>query len=229
MSWVAAAIGGASALSAGVGYLGSQKASKLQAASAQQGLDFQKQVYGNQQGDLQPYKQAGSDALGMIGDLYGLNGGGGFGKSALDTFRRSPDYAFNFGEGARAFENSAAARGGLLGGNFARGITDYGQGTANNYLNQYTNRLMGIAGMGQGAALGGGQLASGMAGQIGQSYGNMGQAQASGVVGGANAITGAIGSGMNNYTLTNYLNRSSYQPNRGIGGGPGYDPYMNAT
>lgn len=216
------------ALSTGASFLGSSAQSK----AAQQGLNFQKQVYGQQQADLSPFKQAGTGALGMISDLYGLNGGGGFGASAMNQFRNSPDYAWNFGEGLRALQNNAAAHGSLFSGNFARAASDYGQNTANNYLNQYTNRLMGVAGMGQQAALGGGQLASGMAGQIGQSFGNQGAANASGFIGGANALTGGIGSGMNNYMLSNYLNRSSFSPNQGIGGGGGFyggSPASNAN
>jgi hypothetical protein len=187
----------------------------------------------NLEGQLSPYISGGASAFGLISDLYGLNGGQGFGESALARFRASPDYAFTFDEGRRAMENSAAARGNLLSGNFARGITQYGQNSAMGFLDNYTKRLLGIADMGRGSALSGGQLAmsrggglpafgqfaSGMAGQIGSSYGNIGAAQASGIVGGANAMTGGINSGLNNYMFYNALGRngqSSYSPNAGL-------------
>ena len=39
-----------------------------------------------------------------------------------------------------------------------------------------------------------------------------GQAQAAGIVGSANALTGGINSGINNSLLYNAINRSSYAP-----------------
>lgn len=253
MSWVAAAIGGSAVVSGGLGYLGANSAAKTQADSADKALafqkqayneqrDWQKQVYGDQQAALSPYKQAGGAALGQISDLYGLGGGQAFGPEAMARFKNSPDYAFAFNQGQDALQNSAAARGGLLSGNFARAAEQYGQGYATNYLKNYTDRLMGIAQGGQNAALGGGQLAGQgagqlgqftgqMSGQIGSSYGNMGAANASGIVGGTNAATGAIGSGVQNYLLVNALNnRSSYSPNQGYyGGSPETNPNLNPS
>lgn len=217
MSWVAIAIGGSSLVGAGASYLASNK----QAESARQGLEFQQGVYGGQQRDLAPYKQAGAGALGQLSDLYNLGGQGGGGMN-FDVFRNSPDYKFAFDEGTRARENSAAAKGGLLSGNFARDITQYGQGAASQYLVNYVNRLMGISNLGGEAALGGGRLAGQMGGQIAGAYGNLGQAQASGIVGGANAINSAAqnyltySSAQNYYDALKNRNQTSYQPNYGL-------------
>lgn len=244
MSWMAAAIGGAAAVGAGTGYLGykgAQDASKAQAESAAQALAFQKQVYGQQQQNynqmqegLSPYRQAGAGAMDRITGLYGLGGGPAFGQEAINQFKNSPDYAFAFNQGQDALQNSAAARGGLLSGNFARAATQYGQGYATNWLKNYTDRLMGVAGMGQNAVMGGGQIGTGLgtalSGQIGSSFGNMGAANASGIVGGTNAMTGAVGSGVQNYLMLQALNKSSYHPNEGYyGGSPATNPNLNPS
>lgn len=247
-----------------------ERAAQMQYLNAQHDLAFRKGVYNEQKqkfsdiyddtravyndqrslldqtsAGLAPYQAAGAGAMGLISDLYGLGGGAAFGEGSLARFRTSPDYAFAFDEGRRALENSAAARGGLLSGNFARGITQFGQNHATGFLDNYTKRLLGIADMGRSSVisqgqlgipvgqlgLGMGQLGVGMGGvlssltgqvgnaygNIGSAYGNIGSAQASGIVGGANAMTGGINSGVNNYLLYNALgNRGSYSPNVGL-------------
>lgn len=129
--------------------------------------------------------------------------------SAAD-FEADPGYAFRQSEGMKGIENSAAARGGLLSGGALKGIQRFGQDLASqeygnayqrfnaNQTNKY-NRLAGIVNTGQGAT----NQVSNAAGQFGQQAGsNMigaGNAQAAGIVGGANAINGAIGQGSNIY------------------------------
>ena len=219
MSWVAAAIGGSALIGAGAGIFSSNKAAKAQESASRaalevqnRGLDFQNRTYNETQANLRPFRMAGEDALSRIAAMRS-----GSPDSGWQDFIRSPDYQFRFNEGNRAFENSAAARGGLLSGNAIRGQTQFGQNFAAGEFGNYWNRLFNQAQLGQQAATGAGGLATNQAGQIGnttQGISNtiqgIGQAQASGIVGGANALTGAVGSGVQNYLLMNYLNRSSY-------------------
>jgi hypothetical protein len=99
-----------------------------------------------------------------------------------------------------------------------------------NQANQY-NRLMGVTGVGQQSAntlAGAQQAAAGEtgnilmtgAGQQGQTYGNIGNAQAAGTIGQANAITGAIGNISNLASTAGILNY--LQGSQGGGGGQGY-------
>lgn len=243
MSWVGIAIGGSALIGAGASIYGANKASQAQQEAGQQSLAFQQQVYADQQrnqaaqrqvydqqrGALQPYIDAGAGASGKLSTLYGL-GGNGQGGDWASFLRSSPEYQFALGEGTNALQNSAAAKGGLLSGNFARGITEFGQGLASKQIGNYISNLQNIGQTGAGAAgaLTGqsanligqgnqGQIAQ--AGQIGGTMQGIGQAQASGYVGGANALTGSIGSGVQNYLLMNALaNKSSY----GGSGQPGY-------
>jgi hypothetical protein len=117
----------------------------------------------------------------------------------------------------KGLERSAAARGLLSSGSTLKGITDYSQGQAsqeygNAYQRYQTNRanqlnpLTGILGMGQ-TATNNTSTAAGQTGQgLAQSYGNEGQARASGYVGMGNALTNALGQGASMYAQMPYLN-----------------------
>lgn len=138
----------------------------------------------------------------MTGGPYAANMGNGGGVinpggPSMAGFFASPDYLFRFNEGARALERSAAARSGALNGNTARALSDYGQNTASGEFNNWWNRMSNLAGIGQTATTN--QMSSGaqLAGNIGNAYSGMGNARASGILGGANA---------NQNGLYNYLN-----------------------
>ena len=116
-------------------------------------------------------------------------------------FYSSPDYAFTRSEGMRGVEQSAAARGGAFSGNALRGLSDYTSGLASQQYGNYANRLASLAGVGQSAN---GSLASTGAqasGNIGTALMAGGDARASGIMGSANSMTGAINSGLNNMML----------------------------
>lgn len=198
MSWVAAAIGGSALIGAGASYFSGQK----QAEAGEKALNYQMQTDAQNRADFAPFRGMGTNAVNMIGRMYGPNGP----QQGWQDFLNSPDYQFRLGEGTRALENSAAAKGGLLGGNFARDITQFGQGLASNEFSNYYSRLFGQAQLGAGSTANAANNASAMSGQIGQGYGNIGQANASGMVGAANSLN----SGVQNYLFTNALNRSSY-------------------
>ncbi len=130
-----------------------------------------------------------------------------FGKYARDfgmaDFEQDPGYAFRQSEGMKALERSAAARGGLLSGKTLKGIQRFGQDLASqeyqNAFNRYQvnranqlNPLQSLMGAGQTSA----NVLTGAAGQAGQNQAsnlyNAGAARASGYVGSANALGGAI-------------------------------------
>jgi hypothetical protein len=95
--------------------------------------------------------------------------------------------------GTSALDRSAAASGGLLSGAQAKAISDYAQGTNQQYMQtaygDYTNRLAALAGIGQtaysnqnAAGMGYGNAGATAYGNMGNAvatdYGNMGNAQA---------------------------------------------------
>jgi hypothetical protein len=168
-----------------------------------------------------------------------------FGKYARDfgmqDFQQDPGYAFRLSEGQKAIERSAAARGGLQSGSALKAAARFGQDLGSqeyqNAFNRYQvnranqlNPLQSLMGAGQSAA----NTLTSAAGQQGQNQAsniyNAGQARASGYVGSANALSGAlqgIGQMATQYPLyqaqINNLNRGGFGGFGGFGGG-GNDP-----
>jgi len=159
-----------------------------------------------------------------------------------------PGYQFRFEQGMRGVNASAAARAGLQSGAALKAATEFGQGMGTQeYQNAY-NRFManrmqaaeamsGLAGRGIQAAGYGTQLASNMGNQavetgrgmaantlaagtaLGQGLENMGQARASGYMGGASALSQALQAQAQNYLAYSMMNRFAPQGAQSIGGG----------
>jgi len=110
-----------------------------------------------------------------------------------------PGYQFRLREGQRNLENSAAARGGLMSGNFLKATTKYGQDYGANEYANIANRLGQLSGVGQSANSQLQQAGQNYANAYGQNVQNAGAARASGYAGQANAITGALNTGINAY------------------------------
>lgn len=129
----------------------------------------------------------------------------------------APNWQFALEQGQGANRNMANASGGMLSGNTLKGIADYTlnksgdlyQQAFQNYTANQTNifnRLSNIAGLGQTANQATGSAATAAAGQMGQSIQNAGAAQAAGIVGGANAVTGGINNAGSWYAINNMVN-----------------------
>ncbi len=229
MSFVAVAIGGAGLLGAGASIYGANKAAGVQsdaankaAALQQQAMDYQKGNYDKAAGNLNPFIQTGQGANNLLGSFYGINGSDpALGRNALEAFQKSPDYQFALKGGSDALDNSAAAKGGMIGGNQMRAQTEYGQGLATQNLQNYLKQLNSMSG--QGIQAGGylGSIGSSVGGQVGTSALNIGNsgmaagtAQASGILGDVKGFN----SGVSSLTpLVQQLSKSSYS-----GGGTGF-------
>ena len=169
---------------------------------------------------------------------------------SMADFQADPGYAFRMGEGQKALERSAAARGGLMSGRAGKDMMRFGQDLGSqeygNAFNRFqTNRsnklnpLQSLAGVGQSAT----NQVAGAAGNFGQGASQTiqgaGNARASGYVGQANAWNDALGSGFNRYQNNQMMNRlfPQKQPspwggfsNGGFGGGinPNSGEYMGS-
>ena len=188
MSLIAGVTLGAAALGAGASLYGSgvqadaaQSAAQLQAQQAQKSLDFQKQVYDQNQANQAPWLKAGTGAINELSSLTGTPGQGlltpwtqQFQAPTGLTEQNDPGFQARLQMGQQALENSAAARGGVLSGGTAKDLTNYAQNFASNEygnvygraLGQYQqaynifqgnqantfNRLSGVAGVGQSSA-----------------------------------------------------------------------------
>jgi hypothetical protein len=225
MTWVAAAIAG----SAVVGAYGANRAANAQERAARDAAAAQERMF-NRQVELQaPFREAGVNALPELIEASRYT------PFSMDQFQQDPGYAFRMREGLKALDRSAAARGGLLSGNQLRGVTQFGQDLASqeytNAFNRYQaerqarlNPLQSLAGVGQTAT----NTLSNEAGQYGQAMANnaaqMGNIRASGYMNTANAITGALGTGLNYYQNQQMMDRYFPQQQSTATTSSGYGP-----
>jgi hypothetical protein len=211
---LAAAAGIGAVASVGGGLIaskGAKKAARAQERAAQSAERTQREMFERQIELQEPFRQAGMTAQQQIMQLLGIGGDAsaeGYGSLARSfgqaDFEADPGYAFRQAEGMRALERSAAARGGLMSGNTLKGIQRFGQDLASqeyqNAFNRFQveraarlNPLQSLMGSGQSAA----NVMTGATGQAASNIGQMqlgaGQARASGYIGQANALAGALG------------------------------------
>ena len=234
--WVAGAV----VTSAVIGSQAAKSAAGTQAQAARESGQIQRDIFERQVELGRPYREAGELALNKLIPLATQ-----YTPFGMQQFQQDPGYGFRMSEGMKALERSAAARGGLLSGGTLKATQRYGQDLASqeyqNAFNRYQaerqaqlNPLQSLAGVGQTTS----QQLAGQAGQLGQNLGEAAQAaaaaRASGYVGGANALTSALGTGLNYYQGQNYLDVLRNRPGQvpGYGGGAAYpsmpvDPFGN--
>jgi len=240
----AAAITGISAVGAIGGGLiaagGAKKAANAQVQASQDAQASNERMLERQIGLQEPFRQAGLTAQQQIMQLLGVGGDASaadYGSLAkpfgMEQFEQDPGYAFRQSEGMKALERSASARGNLLSGGTLKGIQRFGQDLASqeygNAFNRYQiersarlNPLQSLMGSGQSAT-------NVMTGNIGQSSQNeqanimnAGQARASGYVGQANALSGALNSVSQTVASLPLLKaQTNYFNSLGGGGGGG--------
>lgn len=183
MSWGSALSAAGSIGSSLISANAAQKAADAQGDAADKSLAFYRDIYTQNRADQTPYREAGYNALASMGNLL----------KDPNSITQTPGYDFRLGEGVKAIDRSAAARGRLNSGATGKALTQYGQDYATGEYDKTWNRLASLAGVGQTAtqstASSGNQAASG----VGSSYLAGGQARASGYTGTANAVNNGMG------------------------------------
>ena len=226
MTWVVAAVTAASAIgSAVIGSNAAKKASAAQVQSTQDANAAQKEMFDKQVELQEPFRQAGITSQNRLLEYLGLGGDTAaptYGKYARDfsmqDYTADPGYGFRFSEGLKALDRTAAARGGLLSGSTLKNAQRFGQDQASqeyqNAFNRYqinrTNQLAPLQSL-----MGAGQTSANTLTNAAGSYGNAaaenltnaGSARASGYIGGANALSSAIGTGVSAFQNQNYLSQ----------------------
>lgn len=161
----AAAIG-----SAVVGAYSANRSAQAARSASNSATAEQRRQFDLARQDQQPWLQAGGRALNQLEQLNAGN---------YQGFMNSPDYLAAQEMGMKALDRSAAARGRLYGGGADADRIRLGQQLATQNLNNYSNRLMGLAGAGQNSAQSLGSLGANAANQIGANMMNAGAARAS--------------------------------------------------
>ena len=209
---IGAAIAGAATLGSGIiSSSGAQSAADTQSAATQAAAQLQAQEFQQVRNDLQPYINAGANALPQLESLTGTNAGGNPLTAPLTApfqptmaqLEDTPGYKFTLDQGLKSTQNGYAAQGLGQSGAAQKGATDYAEGLASttyqqqfqNYLNQNSqiyNMVGGISGSGQNAAAGTGALALNNTAQINALNVSGANAQAAGQVASSNAFANSF-------------------------------------
>ena len=214
--WVAAATIGSSLIG---GMISGNAATDAANTQAQAGAASQAALLGvgkDVSGMYTPYQQTGQLGLNNLNQM--ANSGyltNQFNNQDLNA-NMAPNYAFQLGQGQQTNLAGANATGGLVGGNAMKGLQDYTQGYAgnayqnafNNYNAQRTNiynQNAGLAGIGQNAVTGSANAQLGVGTQISNITQGIGNAQAAGQIGQANAYGGALSNAGNTAALYGIL------------------------
>lgn len=234
--WGAVLANAAGNIAGGIaGAAGAKSAAKAQLEAAKLQAEMQKYIFDKQTELQEPFRQGGISGMDRILTYLGLNkntGDAAFGKYAGDfsmaDFQADPGYAFRLSEGLKTLDRQAAAHGGLISGAALKAATRYGQDMGSqeymNAFNRYqTNRnaqlnpLQSLMGAGQTATNALTDAAGQYGRSMGEAYANMGNARASGYMGQANALSGAL-QGIGNAGM-NYYMMKQLGEGGGIGGG----------
>ena len=140
-------------------------------------------------------------------------GGGGAGGGIGFGLENTPGYQFRLGEGLKALERSAAARGTLLTGGTLKGLQRYAQDVASTEYGNRVGQLQNLASLGYGAAGQQANLGAAQAGSMADLITGGGNAAAAGTIGAGNAVQQGLGS-LTNLAQNLYLARL-------MGGGAG--------
>lgn len=194
------------------------QASQQQAATAQQALKQQNALFQQGAAGVQPFVNAGSNALSTLQGLVTP------GSNQANNILNNPAVQFQTQFGDLGVTNQLAAeglagnnpKGGTISSPLGVGLSNYNQGLGSTYYNNAVAALQGIVNSGAQSAqsLLTGAIGSGNA--QAQTLQNLGNAQASGTLGSANATAGGLTgatSGVGNALLMSQL--------LGQGGGSG--------
>jgi hypothetical protein len=191
-------------------------AAQLEAQAGQNSLDFEKQVFNQQQTNLQPWINAGSNALNSIAQINANP----YTLPTVDQAMQAPGLQFQLQLGQQALEAYERANGTLQSGKAMKDIDSYAQGVAQqgygNLVNEQLaarsanlNPLLSVAGLGQTSTsnlntnIGNtgntiANIGTTTAQNVGQTQQQAAQAQASGYVGSSNSWLSALGNIGNN-------------------------------
>lgn len=117
----------------------------------------------------------------------------------LRNFFTSPGYNFRIGEGIKALDRGAAAKGGLYSGAQMKGITRFGQGIASDEYARWLGGLQSLAGQGISAGNQYGAAAGQTGADLARIYGNSAYARGSAYGDAAGGVNDAIQGGIGNW------------------------------
>jgi hypothetical protein len=236
MSWIAAAVAGGSILNAGIGAAAAGSAAGSEVAAGKNAIGTLQGMYGDTQTSMQPFIGAGQSATGQLSSL--LQPGGQLTKSFSPQdylANQDPSYGMMKDIGLQTLNSQAGAGSGALSGAAMKNLAGWAENYASTgYQSAYDrwmqqqnatySRLMGMSQLGQGSALGLGQIGANYGRSIADVQTGIGSAQAAGTIGQANAISGGINNMTGYLTMGQLLNQNRGGGGAGTGGTVNFDP-----
>jgi hypothetical protein len=176
-----------SVASSAIGSKAAGKAGAAQERAALMGVEEQRAAREEMRGLLQPYVAAGGPALQAQMAALGLAGPEAQ-QAYVTQQEQNPLFQALARQQEEAMLQSASATGGLRGGNIQGALAQFRPALLNQFLEQQYGRLGGLTALGQQSAAGVGTAGMQSASNIGQLFGQVGQAQAGAALGKAAAL-----------------------------------------
>lgn len=173
-------------------------AAKAQERSAEAGISEQRLARESFEERTDPFRQVGLAAARPILSELGiaipdeLSGLLPAAQPTSGAGQVSPLFDFLRGEGFEDIQESAAAQGRLRSGGTLRDLSQFNTNLAGQFQQQRFNQLFNLLGLGSNVAAGQGTAGLQSATNISNLLGNIGQAQAQGSIGQANAVSQGI-------------------------------------
>jgi len=167
------------------------EASQAQQQSVQAGIDEQRRQFDEITKLLAPYREAGVGAIGQQQALLGL-GAPGAQQQAIEALQSSPQFQALQQQGENAILQNASATGGLRGGNVQGALAQFRPALLSSLISQQYERLGGLTNVGQASAARQAAFGQQTGANVANLMGQQGQAQAGGILGQQQALTGGI-------------------------------------
>lgn len=174
------------------GVTAAETAAEAQTAATQQAIDFQKEMYGQQQALLDPYLQAGTGALKQQQALAGTLGPQAQ-QAAIAGIQSGPGFQAALQQGETSLLQNAAATGGVRGGNIQGALAQFSPQLLGQAIDRRYGQLGGLTGLGQATAMGQAAAAGGLGQNVGAGLGQLGNIQAQEALGSYNLQKGFVG------------------------------------
>ncbi len=193
MSMMATAVIGSAVVGGVVQNKASKRAAAAQTQAADMGIAEQRRQFDRVQELLSPYVEAGDASLIQQLALGGMSGVEAQ-REAISGIEQGAEYQSLVGAGEEAMLQSAAATGGLRGGNTQAALAQFRPQVLSSLINQQYSRLGGITSLGQQSAAGVGTAGMQTGQNIANLYGQQGAAAAGSALASGQAFGNVIGS-----------------------------------
>lgn len=188
MSWGLVAVAGATVVGSVIGAKGSKSAAETQASGAEAGVAEQRLARESFEERTEPFRELGISGAGELTSFLE--------DPSQQLEEINPIVSFLREQGFEQIQESAAARGRLGAGGTLRDLSRFDVGLLSTVVpqlqNQRFNQLFNVAGLGANVAAGQGTAGLQTSTNIANLLGQSGRAQAAGILGQTQAITGGI-------------------------------------